>query len=687
MRENGNTMSKSERHPSWRISSLILVSISLSIGWGVRGNFGHEYGAMLPGVLAGIAACVASGRSDWRQRVACIGLFGAFGWGFGGSFSYMKVVGYTHSGHLPSVLFGFFGLFLGSFLWAALGGACTAYAAAEDQDRLTALYKPLCWVLVIWAAFYCFWDQVMNLEPIVQFTGGRVSIIVEKGLAREMRQNDPFYWLDTDWLQALLALVAVCAFDVWDRRSRDIGLLPAYAAGGGVAGWGMQWILGKTGLLAVALPWIVRVQGDLTIQDPATGLPFDPKNMVTNWPTIFSAQSDYVGVAFGLTIGIGAYFARYGKWRSGSSLLMHMTLGWFVAFLMFPVILGVRVTPPRNDNWAGGLGVFLGIVLYMWRNRLLPVAVASIVCGTIGGLGIAFTQCLKLLLVAPGNPDRLADLPPEVRNPIVERWAHWQSANWHSIVIEQGVGLLYGLGLAVAMAMLATHQKPVQAIPVSKRWVQVFSVAFLMTALLYLSMIKNVTEWTRERAGGFRMVAESMKMPLVEAIELPTRTWFQLAFLLLSLCIVSLLIVHTRRKLAVVPSTWLGKGQLLYLILLWAIIIFNFEKALGGFTESRLATEGVLFVNAVIATFMINCCVREQENPDLPPESPADYRLLFQRSFIALTAALAFATFAFTGVVRLVYGDHFAGHAGNQRRFGPEADWRIRPVLRDVEHR
>jgi len=164
---------------------------------------------MLPGVLAGIAACLMSGREDWRQRVA---------------------------------YFGFFGLFLGSFIWSALGGACTAYAAAEDKNRLADLFKPLCWVFVAWAAFYFFWDQVMNLDPVVRFTGGKVSIVVEKSLERELRQNDPFYRLDTDWLQALFALMAICAFDLWDRRTRDIGLLPLYAAAGGIAGWAAQWV-------------------------------------------------------------------------------------------------------------------------------------------------------------------------------------------------------------------------------------------------------------------------------------------------------------------------------------------------------------------------------------------------------------------------------------------------------------
>ena len=34
---------------------VILCGLSLCVGWGIRGNFGHEYGAALPGALAAIA--------------------------------------------------------------------------------------------------------------------------------------------------------------------------------------------------------------------------------------------------------------------------------------------------------------------------------------------------------------------------------------------------------------------------------------------------------------------------------------------------------------------------------------------------------------------------------------------------------------------------------------------------------
>ena len=39
---------------------VVLCALSLSLGWGVRGNFGHEYGAMIPGALAALAGVLAA---------------------------------------------------------------------------------------------------------------------------------------------------------------------------------------------------------------------------------------------------------------------------------------------------------------------------------------------------------------------------------------------------------------------------------------------------------------------------------------------------------------------------------------------------------------------------------------------------------------------------------------------------
>src|SRR5437016_8346153 len=66
---------------------------------------------MIPGALAAMAAVLLSGREDWWRRIAYFAFFGALGWSFGGSMSYMQVIAYTHSGHSGSVFYGFACLF------------------------------------------------------------------------------------------------------------------------------------------------------------------------------------------------------------------------------------------------------------------------------------------------------------------------------------------------------------------------------------------------------------------------------------------------------------------------------------------------------------------------------------------------------------------------------------------------
>jgi hypothetical protein len=155
--------------------ALLLAGLSLSIGWGIRGNLGHERGAMIPGALAAIAVCLLSNREDWRERVAYFALFGALGWGLGGSMSYMQVIAYAHSGHAPSQYYGFFALFLIGFLWAALGGAGTALPAVLDRRDLCDLFRPLCVVLAMLALLYFVEDPAARaIQPQFDTQAGSI---------------------------------------------------------------------------------------------------------------------------------------------------------------------------------------------------------------------------------------------------------------------------------------------------------------------------------------------------------------------------------------------------------------------------------------------------------------------------------------------------------------------------------
>ena len=499
-------------------------------------------------------------------------LFGACGWGFGGSMAYMVPLGYTHSGHLPTQIYGFLAVFLTGFLWASMGGAGTAYPAVEEQEKLTKLFTPMCWVLAIWTAHY--------------FVEGHMAewyLNVRQGaeaLTGDFRQKDPFYWLDSDWIEACTALLALCLFDLW------IGALPSSTCwccwcAVVLVGWGVQELLVRTGWMTPLLAALVHPQGDPSAINPVTKLPFDPKDLVSNWPQVFFDLGRHLGWIFGLVAGIGVYFTCYGKWRSVALLPMHLTLGGLIAFLVGPALLsnlfkdvgGFRLVPLRGDNWAMTLGVFIGMLIYMLRNKLAPVAFASIVAGVVGGLGLMVAQFVKLLANMPGNPALTGD-------PAVQKaWSHWRSANWHSILTEQSVGLLYGLGIVLAMAMLARRKvRPHSDHPRFRRWTQAFSVVFILNMLVYVNLVKNVAEWTALRKGVFQAVPKLMTPPLFNIGPYSAYAWFTSIFLLITIATIILLAVHLRKPLAVVPSSWLGRGQMVYLAFLWVMVIGNFER-------------------------------------------------------------------------------------------------------------
>ncbi len=200
------------------------VALSLSIGWGIRGNFGHETGAMIPGALAALAAVLLSGREDWLQRSGSFAFFGALGWSFGGSISYMQVIAYTHSGHSFSVWYGFACLFLIGFLWAIFGGAGTALPAYLSREQLNALYP------LVFAIFGAWLVQDFVVARFVH-------------VDQAFRQRDPLYWYDTDWLGISVAAGATLAYAAW-RRKVDFGArLALWLCGGWWCGFAIFVLL------------------------------------------------------------------------------------------------------------------------------------------------------------------------------------------------------------------------------------------------------------------------------------------------------------------------------------------------------------------------------------------------------------------------------------------------------------
>jgi hypothetical protein len=121
----------------------LLCSLSMAYGWGWRGSYGHEAGAMFPGALLGMSLCLASGRVEWYRRTAAAGLFGAVGWAWGGGLSNMEQTFYVVSDSLPDVLWAFGGVFLVGCLWSGIGSAILSLALTRPRSELNGYIGPL----------------------------------------------------------------------------------------------------------------------------------------------------------------------------------------------------------------------------------------------------------------------------------------------------------------------------------------------------------------------------------------------------------------------------------------------------------------------------------------------------------------------------------------------------------------
>jgi hypothetical protein len=518
---------------------VVVGALSLSLGWGIRGNFGHAYGVLVPGALAAIAVVLASGRQDWWRRISYFGLFGALGWSFGGTISYMMVIAYTHSGHFPSQVYGFACLSVIGFAWGALGGVGTALPACLDRGQLTRLFPPLlvvlgAWVLKDWAV------------PFVSR--------IESG---QGRHESILYWYDTSWLAALVAIVAVLAWVGIRRR--------------------VCW---------------------------------------------------------------------------GASFILHLAIGWWVAFLFVVLMvdgLGIefRMTPPRGDNWAGVLGMTAGAFVYCLRSNLIPVALAGLISGIVGAFGFATATFLKLVEVKY-VPLFLSYFFGE---------AAWQT-NWHSI-LEQTYGLWNGVGIAIAMAYLARRLPPVSDEPRIRPWTEVVAVAGVLLGITYVNLVKNVPNWVQSQA-----------IP-AHLYGLPSRAWFDLGYALLAVAVIALLFRHLRKPMDVIPDSWLGKGQLLYVVFLWWMVLGNLMHAIPPLREQRLITEGVIHVNAVLCTALVLVWPQPRQWPDREKET-ITARSLRRVSVVGLLA-LVLTVAAESWGTRAIHASAFVPQAGYHTRFGPDA--------------
>ena len=335
------------------------------------------------------------------------------------------------------------------------------------------------------------------------------------------------------------------------------------------------------------------------------------------------------------------------RFDMGTRLGLYICGGWWAGMLLLVHLCHLHLSPPRPDGWAGCVGLVIGILIFCARNGLGGVAFATVCTGLLGGSGFAIAAAIKHVGLHTGL-----------------------ATNWHS-VMEQTDGFFYGLGLAVAMGMIMRRAPRVSDDPPVRRWTDAYAVMVLLWLFTYLNFQKSPSEWVVEipslhpRLYGIAVVGGFI----------PSHGflgWLDFAYLAIGIAMVWLLVLHLRRPLPFVPSTWLGKAQLVYLVYLWAQIIINFANTLPRFAPQRLVTEWFMTINAAFCTVLVITGTLAQPDRNVPAGVTDSSYMPWIRKTVALGLLLGVvAVFGSWGEKLLLYRNTAVPGASVDIRFGP----------------
>lgn len=219
----------------WQV--ILLSALAGGMGWGIRGQYGHQTGAMMAGLLVFLVVGMLFGAGRSSLCVARAAALGAVGIAFGGSMTYGQTVGLTHDkdliGNWNALYWGLTGLFVKGALWIGFGGAFLGMGLSTRR------YRPLELVLLFVALL------------ALMFLG---ILLLNSPFDPETRRLPPIYFSMTwDWvplrpdpkprfenwgglLLALIGLVAYVSAVRKDVLARNLALCGVLAGGLGFAG-------------------------------------------------------------------------------------------------------------------------------------------------------------------------------------------------------------------------------------------------------------------------------------------------------------------------------------------------------------------------------------------------------------------------------------------------------------------
>lgn len=328
--------------------AIVFPALAAGMGWGIRGQYGHESGAMIAGALASLTLVllfIPKSRSLFGFRAAALMTAGV---AVGGSMTYGQTVGLTHDkelvGNWAALSWGMLGL-------AIKGGLWIGFSAVFLGIGLSGLR-------------YRFWEMLLVMLTLIgMFFVGRWLI------------NSPFdpankilpliYFSDSWYFEPDAALKP--RPEVWGGVLLAWISLLLYA--GAIRGDGLAWRIGLWGFAAGALGFpagqaIQAYHAWNAEAMAASSLGWLFKNF--NW---WNMMETTFGLVWGAVVGCGVWFNRQ-RIAKNASGVVSLSPAWEASLVVLHLILLV-VAEFSNWNSAPMLVCYAQYGLVM---IVLPIA-------------------------------------------------------------------------------------------------------------------------------------------------------------------------------------------------------------------------------------------------------------------------------------------------------------------------
>ena len=203
-------------------------------------------------------------------------------------------------------------------------------------------------------------------------------------------------------------------------------------------------------------------------------------------------DADWVAALSALVAaGVTALFVRQSRPQAACMALL--ASGWLISFFMLVGACRLHMTPPRGDNWAGCVGLFIAFCAYLlWQKNRAALYLTA--WGLFaGGFGFAIADLAHVLGLANwGAPGQWA-----VQN-------HLDTWKW----MEQGFGLIMGAVVAVGVLKLSRGRIFRLADFPSKKF-DFMALVYLLVVMMWENLHKNFKNWNKQDLAAAHIASRS----------------------------------------------------------------------------------------------------------------------------------------------------------------------------------